>query len=578
MGQTRYLIIGDGAAGTRAAEHIRKADPHGLIAIYSDDPNPAYFRAALTNYLLGELTENRLWAVPPNFYQEQGVPRALARVAGIDPGRALVYLEGGAAPMSYDALLVATGSRARPPPFEGGNLPGVMTMRTLQDAREVMDQMRSGMIARAVAVGGGPLGLEWAEGVRRRGVGVTMVVRANRFMPGALDDVASDVLGARLRQAGVEVGLGDESQRAVPASGGRLGAVVTRSGHRPAGELPGVAIGVTCNADFRDRSAIALGKSRGIVADDRLRASVPAVFAAGDVAEHAGRTLQLWEPAREQASIAGCNMTGGDVGYRPGVHYFATRLYDLDFASVGNVIPDAGAEPIVDFPTRTGKISYRKLLMKNGRVVGALMLGEREERGRQRRRAFKHLIDDGIDVSSIRDRLLDPTFDLTGWLRTKSLVAKPASIATAARPAVSPANMRKTQSIQMVAHGISSAASTGARPSAPNGAAPPRELGYLETAGRRFPIGPPVVTIGRDRSLDVALDDPGVSLLHAQIARHEDALYLRDLGSRNGTVVNRARVTVPHQLRSGDRIHVGQTELVFQGTTAPAPPLSFACN
>src|SRR5260370_2178645 len=110
--------------------------------------------------------------------------------------------------MSYDALLVATGSRARPPPFEGGNLPGVMTMRTLQDAREVMDQMRSGMIARAVVVGGGPLGLEWAQGLRHRGVAVTMVVRENRFMPGALDDVASDLLLAPLRHPGAEVRLG----------------------------------------------------------------------------------------------------------------------------------------------------------------------------------------------------------------------------------------------------------------------------------------------------------------------------------------------------------------------------------
>jgi len=138
--------------------------------------------------------------------------------------------------------------------------------------------------------------------------------------------------------------------------------------------------------------------------------------------------------------------------------------------------------------------------------------------------------------------------------------------------------MRKTQSIQMVAPRISSVASTGVRLSAPNGVAATRELGYLEAVGRRFPIGGAIVSIGRDRNLEVALDDPGVSLLHAQITRHEDALYLRDLGSRNGTWVNRARVTVPHQLRSGDRIHVGQTELVFQGTAAPSPPLSFACK
>src|SRR5438309_11450670 len=104
MARRRYLIIGDGAAGTSAAEHVRKADPHGLIAIYSDDPHPAYFRAALTNYLLGELTEAQLWAVPPNFYRDYGVHRALARVAAVDARRAQVHLASGGPPIAYDAL------------------------------------------------------------------------------------------------------------------------------------------------------------------------------------------------------------------------------------------------------------------------------------------------------------------------------------------------------------------------------------------------------------------------------------------------------------------------------------------
>src|SRR5882724_9445628 len=183
MAAKRYLIIGDGAAGTSAAQRIRQVDPGGLIAIYSDDPHPAYFRAALTNYLLGELTEDQLWAVPPNFYRDHRVHRALARVAGIDAGRALVYFASGGSPMPYDALLVATGSRARPPPFPGGDLPGVMTMRTLQDARDMMDQLRSGAVSRAVVVGGGPLGLEWVQALKLRGVQVTLLLRENKLMP-----------------------------------------------------------------------------------------------------------------------------------------------------------------------------------------------------------------------------------------------------------------------------------------------------------------------------------------------------------------------------------------------------------
>src|SRR6185295_14478640 len=166
--------------------------------------------------------------------------------------------------------------------------------------------------------------------------------------------------------------------------------------------------------DFLANSGVALGASRGVVVDDRLRASVPGIYAAGDVAEHAWRALQLWEPAREQARVAGRNMAGGDVTYRPGAHYFATRLYDLDFASVGNIAPTDNTEPLVDFPRSTGRIAYRKVVVRQGRLVGALMLGEREERVRQRGRAFKRLIDEGIEIGAIRDRLLDPTFDHNG--------------------------------------------------------------------------------------------------------------------------------------------------------------------
>jgi pSer/pThr/pTyr-binding forkhead associated (FHA) protein len=262
-------------------------------------------------------------------------------------------------------------------------------------------------------------------------------------------------------------------------------------------------------------------------------------------------------------------MAGGDVAYRPGAHYFATRLYDLDFASVGNIASEPNAEPIVDFPRQTGRISYRKIVVKNGRLVGALMLGEREERVRQRGRAFKRLIDGGIEIAPIRDRLLDPTFDLTGWLRTKSLLARPATSAVAAGSAASPANIRKTQSIQMV----SAAGAAGpARATGTNGS-PPADLGHLEATGRRFALAAPVVSIGRDPNGQVHLDDPGVSFLHAQITRHDNDLYLRDLGSRNGTWVNRSQVTVPHLLRSGDRIYIGQTELVFRSSaTASVAP------
>jgi hypothetical protein len=322
-----------------------------------------------------------------------------------------------------------------------------------------------------------------------------------------------------------------------------------------------VAIGVVCNTDFLQHSGLALGKTRGIVVDDHLRASLPGVFAAGDVVEHQGRTLQLWEPARQQARVAAYNMTGGDLTYQPGAHYLATRLYDLDFASVGDVTSER-AEAIVDFPRRTGRISYRKVLVRDNRLIGALMIGEREERVRQRGRTFKRFIDEGIDVSSVKDKLLDPAFDLNGWSRSKAMMKKPERSATGALPAVSPAQIRKTQALKVVAP-ASVKPTTLAHP-----VAAATGLGFLDVRGRRVALGAELVSIGRDPKSTIALEDAGVSLLHAQISSYHGELYLRDMGSRNGTWVNRTQVTVPHRLTSGDIIQLGSTELAFVSSSS----------
>jgi NADPH-dependent 2,4-dienoyl-CoA reductase/sulfur reductase-like enzyme/pSer/pThr/pTyr-binding forkhead associated (FHA) protein len=613
MARKRYLIIGDGAAGTTAAQYVRQADPQGAITILSDDPSPAYFRAALTNYLLGELREDQIWAVPPTFYGEHQVQRVLTRVASVDTARSVAWLASGA-PEAYDALLVAAGARARPPTWDGAWLPGVMTMRTLQDVRRVMDLIKLHGIQRALVVGGGPLALEWAQGMRARGVKVTMVVRETKFLPGALDAVGSDLLLARLRQAGVEVRVGEQVRAALPGRDGRVGAAMLQSGETIPCELIAAAIGVICNSDFLQNTPIALGKSGGIVVDDRLRTTVPNVYAAGDVAEIGGRLSQLWEPARHQGRTAAINMIGGDAVYAPGVHYMATRLYDLDFASLGTTgaaVP--GAEEVVDYPRHTGRISYKKLVIRDGKLIGAMMLGEREEKVRARGRAWKRLIDEGREIGSIKGLLLDASFDLTGWLNTMTLTAKPDD-APQASALASPSKLKGTQALDfsslpplpgapvlrpanappkaaaqkgtaLVAAplALSPAIAPGARPekklafgtmliameAPPSAAEPPATGGaaWLEAAGRKWDLAASTVSVGRDPQCAIALTDPHVSHLHAQITRHGDELYLRDLGSASGSWVNGAPVTVPHRLREGDRVRFGGVELLFRTTS-----------
>src|SRR5437870_1404365 len=148
MAGRRYAIVGDGAAGMTAAQALRRLDPPSSITVVSDDPHPTYFRAALTNYLLGELRDEQIWAVPPSLYRELRVERVFARVASVDTAASQLRLTSGAA-LPYEALLVASGARARPAPFEGAELAGVLTLRTLADARAVMEALAEGLASRA---------------------------------------------------------------------------------------------------------------------------------------------------------------------------------------------------------------------------------------------------------------------------------------------------------------------------------------------------------------------------------------------------------------------------------------------
>jgi NADPH-dependent 2,4-dienoyl-CoA reductase/sulfur reductase-like enzyme/pSer/pThr/pTyr-binding forkhead associated (FHA) protein len=589
------VIIGDCAAGTTAADYLRRADPSGKITIFSEDPNPAYYRAALTNYLIGELREEQLFAVPPNFYGEYSIDRVHDRVVGIDTTGARVFLSrSGQVP--YDRLLIASGASPSLPSFPGLELPGVMTMRTLQDARTVLEALGGKKISRAVVVGGGPLGLEWVQGLRARGVAVSYLLRGTALMESVLDRRASDLVLSRLRLSGVDVRVKEEIAEAQGNGDGRVHGVKLNSGDRIDCQLVGMAIGISPNVGLLDGSGVAV--NHGVSVDDHLRTNVANIYAAGDVAsvldEFTGtrRGFGLWEPARLQARAAAINMAGGDEVYKTGAFYNATRLYDLDLASVGDTKQEPTDGDLVDFPRGGGRVVYRKLVVRDGRLVGALMLGPREEGVRRYGRHFKLLIELGVDISAVAGRIFDPGFDLAGWMR--SFLPSPKAAGSGNRQAqrglstsfyvMSPSQLPSAPPNQPAASGTPSVSALKRRskslsevlpaPRSPS-AGPETEGAFasLLVQNNPTPRGLGAVTsIGRAPDNDVMLSDSLASSRHAEIRREHGDFLLFDLGSTNGTFLNDARVSTPAALRSGDVIRAGQTKLVFRSADSGADP------
>lgn len=576
MSGRRFVIVGDGAAGLTAARHLRLRDMSASIVMVADDAHPAYYRAALTNYLLGELRDDQLWAVPPGFFSDHRIERRHARATSVDvEGRALRLYDGTELP--FDALLVASGARARPPPFEGAGLRGVTTLRTLQDAQAILDAVLVHQAKRAVVVGGGPLAVELATALCERSLAVTLLVRQQALLAGALDAVASDLVVARLGQLGVDVRMGDEIVE-VEGDGTKATAVRTKRGATLPSELVGVAIGVLPNSEWIVGAG--LRHERGnIVVDEHMRTSVANIWAAGDVAKPPGPQLSLWEPAQLQGRTAALSMTGRDEAYRVGAFYFATRLGDLDFASVG-ITDDAKADEVmVDRAASKGAMAYRKLWLADGRLVGALMLGHRGERVRARGRSFRKLIDRAVDVAAVKRDLFDPHFDVRSWLgRAELLVPRPE---LPAAPVRSPASIRGTQTIridtrepELAPTQVAPAAmlSVGLRAPVTRALRLRRAGGFLESSEARYPLELATVILGRDRLCDIVLENAAVSYRHASVTQHRQLLYLRDLGSRHGTWVNGAMVTTPHPLQHGDQIRVGGVELVFKSSDPSEQP------
>ncbi|MFZ5895630.1 MAG: FAD-dependent oxidoreductase [Myxococcota bacterium] len=619
MPKKRYVVIGEGAAGATAAEELRRLDPHAAIGVFTEEPHPSYYRAALTNYLLGELREDQLFVNPPDFYESQRIARAFTRVVHIDAARGEVWDTSSSHPTPFDALLVASGARPRPAPFEGGLLPGVVTLRTLFDARMMMDTIKQGTITAATVLGGGPLGLEWASALLERGIKVTLIERSRRLMASALDDVASDLLAARLRTAGIDLLLGEEVAAARPNASGRVGALMLRSGRELYADFVAIALGVLPNTEFLRSAGLRMAASGALLVDRTLQSSAPNVWGAGDAVSVEGEELALWEPAKHQGRTAARNMLGGRMRYEPGAHYFATRLFDLDFAKIGDIKPGPGREEVIDFPRGTGKIAYKKLVLEHGRLVGALMLGERSLRVRTAGRVLKRLVDTKADVAPIKDRIHASNFDLAGWLDSTRLVAKPSAPHKTFVEVAPAAKLRGTQAVRMpsaigtaalqmpvaaspspgtqVIGGLAASAGMSAAPSAPGAAVrgtrllsiglpaevgrppelPPSAAGALiERGTEHFNVTRAITSLGSAPEADVRIAQPGVASMHAQIIAQNGHFFLRDLGSPSGTWLNGVALSGEHRLSNGDRIQVGRESLIFRLPGAAARPATQA--
>jgi nitrite reductase (NADH) large subunit len=403
----KFVIAGNGIAAITAARTIRAASPDGEIEIFTDASRPFYLRPRLIPLLAGGLDVEDLYVYSSQWYASRGIAVHLAtKVVGLDSGERTVHLEDGRA-VRYDRFLLAVGSHPFVPPLEGVAQQGVFTLRTVDDALAIKSHAEECLVAgqrEAVVIGGGLLGLECAHALTALGMEATVLQGGPWLLDKQIDRQGSEILEGQLEQLGVTC-LSAVNPVAVLSNAG-LSGVLLKDGRRVSAHLVLCAAGVRSNLELAEASGLAI--ERGVLVDDHMRTSASGVYAAGDVAEYDGELWCIIPAALEQARVAGANMVHeGSATYGGTVPSTTLKVVGLDLTSIGLI---SGEEEGLEEVRKAdlGRGIYEKLVLQNGRIVGAIALGTRE-----RVPAIARLIKEGTDVSAHKDRLLDDEFDLS---------------------------------------------------------------------------------------------------------------------------------------------------------------------
>jgi NADPH-dependent 2,4-dienoyl-CoA reductase/sulfur reductase-like enzyme len=387
------VIVGGGLASARAIKAYREAGGGGRIALVSKDSSVPYHRPPLSKrYLRGETDRDGTLVEPESFYAEHDVELLLERAAtGILANEQRVELEGGET-LGYRKLLLATGSSPRTLNAPGAELPGIFTLRTLQDSTRIREAAAVG--AHAVSVGGSFIGMETAASLRALGLGVTVVELAESLFPILEAPELSSQLAELYRDRGVELVLGDS----VSAVRGdvTVQAVETQSGRTIGADLVVVGIGVVPQTDFLAGSGVEV--DNGVVVDDRYRTNVPGIWAAGDVARFhdpvfgRSRRIEHWSNANYQGTEAGNALAGADGKY-DSVSTFFTEVFGVTIKVFGDT--SHADERTFDGSLADGKVLG--LYLERGRIAGAVLSGQDEETEER----LKRLIRDGAPAKAI---------------------------------------------------------------------------------------------------------------------------------------------------------------------------------
>jgi len=394
----RQVVIGNSAAGLSAIKAIREFDCLCPVTLISAENCQAYSPVLLTYYLGGRISRDDLFIVDGDFYKRHDIKTMFgSKAIGLDALKQMVHLEDGKV-VEYDNLLIATGASSMSLNDSGTGLANVLSLRTIEDTERILTLAKKAK--EAIIVGTGLIGLQVGDALIKKGIKPTFVEWAEHMFPENVDADCASILQREIESQGIPVFLGKRVKEVKQR--GEKAVVVSDSGEEWIADIVVVGIGLKANIRFLNGSGVKV--SRGILVDEQMRTNIENIFAAGDVSEGENlvtgkkEVLATWGNAVKQGRIAGLNMAGHQQRFEGGLKEGVTSVFGLTIATLGlsRASADNGLEEL-RFLDPERKV-YRKILLADNTVVGAILLGKTGDAG-----IIENLIRNRIDVSSWKD-------------------------------------------------------------------------------------------------------------------------------------------------------------------------------
>ncbi|MFH2212513.1 MAG: nitrite reductase large subunit NirB [Pseudomonadota bacterium] len=396
MEKMKLVMVGNGMAGVRTLEEVLKLTP-GLydITVFGAEPHANYNRILLSPVLAGEQTIQDIMLNDVDWYKQNGITLHLnKKINKIDRKKRVVYAEDGTF-AEYDRLILATGSTPFILPVPGNDLSGVIGFRDIHDVDAMIDASRK--YQHAVVIGGGLLGLEAANGLKLRGMDVTVIHIADWLLERQLDKTAAKLLQKNLEDKGLKFMLQKHTEQLI-GKDGRVTAVRFKDGSEIPADLVVMAVGIRPNSVLAESAGIHC--NRGIVVNDTMQTYDPRIYAIGECVNHRGTAYGLVAPLFEMAKVCANHLAEIGIGrYTGSVTSTKLKVTGIDLFSAGEFSGNEHTEDIV-LSDPVGGV-YKKLVIQDNKLVGACLYGDTVDGA-----WYFQLLREGRDISDIRDHLM----------------------------------------------------------------------------------------------------------------------------------------------------------------------------